>query len=94
VLVLSRQPGESVIIDGGITVQVLRVDGDTIKLGIEAPEKVTIYRKELYEEIQAENQSAGRTGDEELTRLSQSFRRAQGVAEQESEEQSAVENQI
>lgn len=89
-LVLSRQPGDSVIIEGGITIQILKVDGDTIKLGIEAPKTVSIYRKELYEEIQAENLSAGRTAGEELTRLSQSFRKAQVVTESEAEEKSAI----
>lgn len=46
-LVLSRRVGESIIIDGCIAVKVLRADGDQIKIGIEAPSRVTVNRKEV-----------------------------------------------
>lgn len=57
-LVLSRKPNESVIIDGRITVSVLRLDGDVVRLGIEAPKEISIHRKEVYEEITASNRAA------------------------------------
>jgi carbon storage regulator len=58
VLVLSRKLNESIIIDGRITVKVVRVDGDVVKLGITAPMDVPVHRQEVYEEIQKNNLEA------------------------------------
>jgi len=57
-LVLTRKVGESVVIDGQIVVSVLRLEGDTIKLGIQAPADVSVHRQEVYEEIQRTNRQA------------------------------------
>jgi carbon storage regulator len=57
-LVLSRKVGESVIIGGRITVTVVRVDGDAVRLGIAAPEDVPVHRREVYDEIQRNNREA------------------------------------
>ncbi len=46
------------MIDGRIRVQVMRVDGDVVKIGIEAPTSVPVHRQEIYEEIQRSNQQA------------------------------------
>jgi len=71
-LVLSRQSDESIIIDNNITVKVLEVSGDTVKIGIDAPRSIPVYRKELYDAITEENISATRNqfdGLDEFTRL-------------------------
>ena len=73
-LVLSRQIGESIIIDDDIKVQVLQVNGDTVKIGIEAPRKKPIYREELYLEIQAENKNAGSAGSADLKVFSEKLK--------------------
>ncbi len=57
-LILSRKIGESIVIDGRIHVKVMRVDGEVVKLGIEAPMEVPVHRQEVYEEIQRSNQAA------------------------------------
>ena len=57
-LILSRKPGESIVIDGRIHVTVMRIEGDVVKLGIAAPSEVPVHRKEVYEEIQRSNQQA------------------------------------
>jgi len=57
-LILSRKLGESIVIDGHIRVQIMRVDGDVVKIGIEAPVSVPVHRQEVYEEIQRNNQQA------------------------------------
>ncbi len=57
-LILSRKLGESIVIDGHIHVKVMRVDGDVVKIGIEAPATVPVHRQEVYEEIQRSNQQA------------------------------------
>jgi len=57
-LILSRKPDESIIIDGRITVRVMRLEGDVVKLGIDAPRDVPVHRQEVYEEIQRSNKEA------------------------------------
>ena len=57
-LILSRKLGESIVIDGNIRVKIMRVDGDVVKIGIEAPASVPVHRQEVYEEIQRNNQQA------------------------------------
>ncbi len=57
-LVLSRDIGESIVIDGRITVRVIRVEGNTVKLGLAAPPSVAIHRQEIYDEIQQTNRQA------------------------------------
>ena len=68
-LILSRKPGESLIIDGRITVKVVRLDGDVVKLGIEAPNDIPVHREEVYLEIQKNNQQALSPGRIPLPKL-------------------------
>lgn len=58
-LVLKRKLGESVMLGDEIEVQVLSVEGDTVKLGFTAPQHIQILRKELVESILQENRKAG-----------------------------------
>ena len=55
-LVLSRKKFESIIIGDNITIVVVEIRGDKVRLGIEAPKEITVHRNEVYEAIQAENQ--------------------------------------
>jgi len=48
-LVLTRRPGEEIVIDGNIRLTVVSVKGDRIRIGIEAPPSVTIDRQEIHE---------------------------------------------
>jgi carbon storage regulator len=57
-LILSRKINETIVIDGRIRVKVVRVEGDVVKLGVEAPADVPVHRLEVYEEIQRNNQAA------------------------------------
>ena len=57
-LVLSRKKEESIVIDGKIEVKIIRVDGDVVKVGIQAPSDVPIYRNEVYQQIQESNKGA------------------------------------
>ena len=54
-LALSRKLGESIIIGKDIKVSILEIKGDQIKIGIEAPKNVTIYREEIFKQIEEEN---------------------------------------
>ncbi|MGS0763306.1 carbon storage regulator CsrA [Syntrophomonas curvata] len=57
-LVLSRKKGETIVIADNIEISVIDIQGDAVRIGINAPREVSIYRKEIYEEIQAENRKA------------------------------------
>jgi len=50
-LVLSRKKDESIIISDDITVTVIEIRGDKVRLGIEAPKNVSVHRREVYEAI-------------------------------------------
>ncbi|HEX3561997.1 MAG TPA: carbon storage regulator CsrA [Solirubrobacterales bacterium] len=54
-LVLTRKPGQSIIIGDGVEVQVLSVAGEKVRLGITAPRDVSIFRNEVYDRIEREN---------------------------------------
>ncbi|NMH68885.1 carbon storage regulator CsrA [Bacillus sp. RO3] len=57
-LMLSRKIGEAIQIGEDIEIVVKSISGDQVKLGIQAPKNVEIHRKEIYLDIQAENQKA------------------------------------
>ena len=54
-LVLSRKVGETIVIGDNIELTVVEVTNETVRLGINAPREIAVHRKEVYEEIQAEN---------------------------------------
>ncbi|MDB4917750.1 MAG: carbon storage regulator [Gemmatimonadetes bacterium] len=57
-LILSRSPGDAIIIDGGIRIVVVACDRKGVRLGIEAPASVTILRSEIVDAIAEENRRA------------------------------------
>ncbi len=57
-LVLARKLNESIIIGDDIEVVVIDIKGDQVKLGIRAPKRISVHRKEIYDEIQQENIAA------------------------------------
>ncbi|MDD6208115.1 MAG: carbon storage regulator CsrA [Clostridiales bacterium] len=71
-LALSRKVNESIIIDNHIEITVLEVKGDQVKLGINAPKSIPVYRKEIYLQIQEENKEAA-GGQENLDALKKLF---------------------
>ncbi|MBO5154880.1 MAG: carbon storage regulator CsrA [Eubacterium sp.] len=57
-LALTRKKGESLVLNNDIEVTVLEIRGDQVKLGVKAPREVPVYRKEVYLQIQKENEAA------------------------------------
>lgn len=51
-LVLSRCKGEQIVINNDVTIVVVEIRGDKVRLGIEAPKEVPVHRKEVYDAIQ------------------------------------------
>ncbi|MBR4145386.1 MAG: carbon storage regulator CsrA [Lachnospiraceae bacterium] len=65
-LALSRKVNESIMLGNDIEVTVLEIKGDQVKIGIKAPKNVTIFRKEIYVQIEEENKKAAeQTADRE-----------------------------
>ena len=58
-LVLSRKKNESIIINDDITIVVVEIRGDKVRLGAEAPKEVPVHRNEVYEAIRRNQQQAG-----------------------------------
>nr|WP_276568484.1 carbon storage regulator CsrA [Acetivibrio saccincola] len=57
-MVLTRKKNESIVIGDNIEITVVDIQGDQVRIGINAPKSVSIHRKEIYLEIQAENKKA------------------------------------
>jgi len=57
-LILTRKSDESIIIDNNIKVKILKVQGNQVRLGIDAPGNLSVYRDEIYEQVCKENVKA------------------------------------
>ena len=53
-LLLNRNIGETIIIDGDVRITVMEVSGNQIRIGIDAPKNIKVYRNEIFERMQAE----------------------------------------
>lgn len=58
-LVLSRKKDESIVINNDITIVVVEIRGDKVRLGVEAPKEVPVHRREVYEAIKRSETPAG-----------------------------------
>ena len=72
-LALSRKKNEAIVINNNVEVTVLEVKGDQVKLGISAPKDIPVYRKEVYLQIQQENEQA--MSSDSLNALSDFFKK-------------------
>jgi carbon storage regulator len=57
-LILSRKINEKIMIGDNITVSIIDVRGDQVRIGIDAPKNVKVFRQEVFEAIKAENKAA------------------------------------
>jgi carbon storage regulator len=58
-LVLSRKKNESIVINNDITIVVVEIRGDKVRLGVEAPKEVPVHRREVYDAIRRSELSEG-----------------------------------
>ena len=66
-LVLSRKKNESIVINNEITIVVVEIRGDKVRLGVEAPREVPVHRREVYDAIQRNNHDGQETEPKEQT---------------------------
>ena len=57
-LALSRKKGEAIMVGNNVEISILDIKGDQIKIGIQAPKEIPVYRKEVYIQIEEENREA------------------------------------
>ena len=62
-LILSRKTNQKIRVGDSIEITVIEVRGDQVKIGVEAPRSVKVFREEIYDEIQRENAAALATGN-------------------------------
>jgi carbon storage regulator len=68
-LILTRKTDEKIKIGEDITVTIIEVRGEQVKIGVEAPKEVRVFREEVYALIQAENRAAAAVGSNALDTL-------------------------
>ena len=67
-LILTRRVGETVVIGEDVTVTVLGVKGNQVRLGVNAPREVTVHREEIYDRIKRDESSESPVDDESAER--------------------------
>lgn len=65
-LILTRRPGESLYVGENIRVTILSLQGKQVKIGLEVPGDMTVYREEVYKRVMEENRLALETSNEDL----------------------------
>ena len=65
-LIITRRPGEKIMFGDDVVVEVIEVSGSSVRLGIQAPKSVTVYREEIWRSVQQENAAAAATDPDQL----------------------------
>lgn len=74
-LVLSRRIGESVVIGDDVTITILEIRGDVVRVGIDAPRSVSVHRAELLADVEDSNKAAASPTDDAVAGLSEALRK-------------------
>lgn len=70
-LILSRRAGESIYVGRDIRFTVLKMQGKQVKIGLEVPDGVTVYREEVYQRVIEQNQDALQIHNEDIMKVAQ-----------------------
>jgi carbon storage regulator len=82
VLVLTRNVGESIVIGDDIVIKVVEVRGDVVRIGVDAPAAVRVYREEIYRALAEANRAAASPGSDDLgALLSQAVKARPGASD-------------
>lgn len=80
-LILTRKAGEGILIGNDIVIKIFEIEGDRVKIGIDAPKSMKVLRQELYEDISRENKMAASTGKSALDELIKNLRQKDSHSE-------------
>lgn len=89
-LILTRKIGEAIAIDENITVRLLEIKGGQVKLGVEAPNSVTVHREEVFLRILEENKKAAMESPADLASVSQMLKKKSAAAETDTEQPDSI----
>ena len=67
-LILTRKSGEQIAIGDDIVISLLEINGTKVKIGIQAPDSVSIHRQEIYEKIKKENLKSAKVSESDFSR--------------------------
>jgi carbon storage regulator len=59
-LIITRRPGEKVMLGDDVVIEVIEVSGSSVRIGIAAPKSIPVYREELWRAVKAENEAAAK----------------------------------
>lgn len=62
-LMMTRRAGQKIVLGDNITIEVVEVTGNTVRLGVNAPRSVPVYREEIWTAVRAENEAAAAATD-------------------------------
>ncbi len=65
-LIITRRPGEKVMLGDDVVIEVIEVSGSNVRIGIAAPKSVPVYREEIWRQVRAENQAVAETAPAQL----------------------------
>jgi carbon storage regulator len=68
-LIITRRPGEKIVLGDDVVVTVMEISGQTARIGIEAPKALPVYREEIWEAVKRENEAAARADASALPEL-------------------------
>lgn len=68
-LLITRRPGERIVLGDDIIVEVMEISGSQVRVGIHAPRTVPIYREEIWHAVQEENRAAAEASPDVLSRI-------------------------
>jgi carbon storage regulator len=65
-LIITRRPGEKIMLGDDIVVHVMEIVGNSVRVGIQAPRSIPVYREEIWNAVREENQAAAGAAPSEL----------------------------
>jgi carbon storage regulator len=63
VLIITRRPGEKIMLGDDVVVEVIEVSGSSVRIGIAAPKSIPVYREEIWRSVKEENAAAASTAE-------------------------------